>query len=91
MACLLQGVAGVLQEFLPIYPAGTGGAHKDFVKDCLYGLLHGPIHPKYIPYGCSLAILQAAPSWSHCIAEENQGLSQQGEVWRYHPGSGSYP
>ena len=35
--------------------------------------------------------MQAAPSWWHCPAERNQGLSEHGEVWRYRLGSGSYP
>ena len=42
-------------------------------------------------WGCSLAILPAAQSWGHCLAEGNIGLPEQGEVWRYHLGSGSYP
>ena len=28
MACLIQGAAGILQEFLPIYPAGLGRATR---------------------------------------------------------------
>ena len=49
-----------------------------------------PIHPKYVLWGCSLVILQAAPSWGWCLAEGNQGLSQHSEVWRHRIGSGSY-
>ena len=55
-----------------------------------YWWLHSPIHPKYIPWGCSLTILQAALSWWHCLAEGNQGLPEHGEVWRYRLGRGSY-
>ena len=29
MACLLQGVAGVVWGFLPIYPTGLGGVRQD--------------------------------------------------------------
>ena len=49
------------------------------------------IHPKYFLWGCSLVIFQAALfrwCWS---AEENQGIPEHGEVWRYRIGSGSYP
>ena len=91
MACLLQGVAGILQEFLPIYPAGLGGAHQDSGAACPYWWLHGPINPKYGLWGCSLAILQAVTFWQHCPAVGNQGLLEHGEVWRYCLGSGCYP
>ena len=90
-ACLLQGVAGVLQGFLPIYPAGLGGAHHNSGAGCPSGWLHGTIHPKYVLWGYILAILQAAPSWSRYPAEGNQGLPKHGEVWRYCLGSSSYP
>ena len=61
-----------------------------FWGGCPYWWLHGPIHPKYALWGCSLAILHAAPSCWNCEAEGNQGLPQHGEVWCYHLGSGSY-
>ena len=91
MACLLQGVGGVLQGFLSIYPAGLGGAHQDSGVGCPYWWWHGPIHPKYVLCGCSLATLQAAPSWRRCPVQGNQGLPEHSEVWRYCLGSGSYP
>ena len=90
MACLLQGIAGVLQGFLPIHPSGLCAAHQHSGTGCPYWWLHGPIHPKYVLWGCSLAILQAAPSWWRCSAEWNQGLSEHGGV-AYHLGSGNYP
>ena len=31
---------------------------------------HGPIHPKHVLWVCSLAILQAAPSWWRCLLNE---------------------
>ena len=91
MACLLQGVASVLEGFLPIYSAQLGGTHQDsgavvHTGDCT---TH-PIHPKYVLWGCSLVILQAAPSWGRCLAEGNQGLPEHSEVWCYRLGSGSY-
>ena len=54
-------------------------------------LVHGPIHPKCDLWGCSLAILQAALSWWCCPAEGNQGLPEQGKVWRYCLDIGSCP
>ena len=42
---------------LPIYPAGLDEAHHDSWAVCSYCWLHGPIHPKYVLWGCSLAIL----------------------------------
>ena len=89
MVCLLQVIARVLLGFLPIYPIGHGGAHQDSGAGCPYWWLHGPIHPKYVLWGCSLAILQAAPSWWRCPAEGNQGQPEQGEEWCYR--LGSYP
>ena len=91
MACLLQGVAGVLQGFLPIHLPGLGGAHQDSGEGCTYWWLHGPIHPKYFVWGCSLAILQAAPAWWRCPAEGNQGLPKHDDVWRYRLGNGNCP
>ena len=91
MAWLLHGVAGVLQIFLPIYLAGLGGGHHESGADCPYWWLHGLIHPKYVRWGCILAIMQAAPSWWHCPADENQGLSEQSEMWHHSLGSGDYP
>ena len=60
-------------------------------RTCQYWWLHDPIHSKYVLWGCSLAILQAAPSWWHCLAEGNQGLPERGEVLCYRFGSGSHP
>ena len=43
---------------------------------------------------CSMglqAILQTALSWWHCPVEENQGLTEHGEVWHCRFGSGNYP
>ena len=91
MAWLLQCIAGILQGFLPIYPVGLGVAQQDCGAGCPCWWLHSPIHPKYVLWGCSLAILQAAPSYWHCFAEGNQGLPEHGEVWRYHLWSSSYP
>ena len=81
---------GVLQIFLPIFPAGLGGAHHESGVGCPYWWLHGPIHPKYILWGCSLAILQAAPSWWRYPAEVNQWLPGHSEVWCYRLDSGSF-
>ena len=91
VACLLQGVADVLQGFLPIYPAGFGEANQDSGAGYPYWWLHGPINPKYILWGCSPVILQAAQSWWCCSTEGNQGLPEYGEVCCYRLGSGSYP
>ena len=91
MTCLLQGIGGILQGFQLIYPAGLGGAHRDSGAVCPYWWLYAPIHPKYVLWGCSLAILQAAPSWWHCPVEGTQRQPEHGEVWRYHLGSSSYP
>ena len=91
MACLLQGVAGILQGFLPIYPEGLGRAHQDSGAGCPYWWLHCPIHPKYILWGCSVGILQAAPSWWHWPVEGNQGLPEHGEGLHYRLGIGSHP
>ena len=91
MACLPQNASGVLQGFLPIYPAGLRAAHQHSRTDCPYRGLYGPIYPKNVIWDCSLAILLAAPAWWHCPAEENQGLLELGEMPRYHLGSGSYP
>ena len=91
VACLLQGIAAALQGFLPIYPAGFGGAHQDAGAVCLYWCLHGPINSKYNWWGWSLTILQAAPPRWRCPAERNQGLPEHGEAWRFRFGSGSYP
>ena len=55
----------------------------DSGADCPYWWFHDQ--------GCSLAILQAAPSWWRCPAEGNQGLSEHGKVLRYHLGNGSNP
>ena len=52
--------------------------------------LHSTIHPKYILWGCSLAILQSAPFGWRFPAEANQGRSEHGEVWHYRLGRGSY-
>ena len=91
VACLLQGVADGLREFLPIYLAGLGRDHQDSGAGCPYWWLHGPIHPKYVIWVCSLAILRAAPSFWRCPAEGNQGLPEHSEVWRCRLGSDSYP
>ena len=40
---------------------------------------------------CSLVILQAAPSWWRCHADEKQGLPEHGEVWHNRLGSGNAP
>ena len=71
MSCWLQSIAGVLPGFLPIYPAGRVGwmIHKG---DCTAQFV-----PKYVLWGCSLAILQTAPSWWRCPDEGKQGLSEQ--------------
>ena len=82
--------ARLLQGFLPIYLAGLGVAHQDSGAGCPYWWLHGPIHPKYVLWGCTLAILQAAPSRWHCPAEWNKGLPEHGDVWCYRPGSSNY-
>ena len=76
---------------LPIYPAGLGGVHQESGAGCPYWWLHGLIHPKYALWGCSLAILQAAPSRWRCPDEGNQGLPEQCAVCRYRRGSCSYP
>ena len=89
--CLLQGVADVLQGFLPIYPAGLGETHQYSSMSCPYWWVHGPIHPKCVLWVCSQAIFRASPPWRRCPAEVNQGLPEHGQVWRYHLGSGSYP
>ena len=52
---------------------------------------HSPIHPKYVLWGWSLMILQAAQSWWCCLAEGNQGLPEHGGVLRYQRGSGNCP
>ena len=83
-------LAGVLQGFLPIYPTGLSGAHQDSGVGCPYWWLQGLIHPKYVLWGCSLVILQTAPSWWRCPAEGYQGLPKHGQVWRYRLGSGNY-
>ena len=89
--CMLATKRSVYSTgFLPIYPAGHGGAHQNSGEGCAYWRLHIPINPKYVLWSCSLAILQAAPSWWRCPVEEIQGLSKYGEVWRYRLGSGSY-
>ena len=59
--------------------------------ECPYWRLQGPIHLKYVPWGCSLAILQTAPSWRRCPAEGNQGQPRHDEGWHYCLGSDSYP
>ena len=53
--------------------------------------LHCIIHPKYVLWGYSLAILQAAPPRWRYPPEGNQGLPDLGGVWRYCLGNGSYP
>ena len=58
--------------------AHTGDCMAQFIPNMLYGC-------------CSVATLQAAPSWWRCPAEGNQGLSKQGGVWHYRLDSGSYP
>ena len=84
-AIIAAGCRGMLD------PAGLGGAHQNSGVGCSYWWLHGPIHPIYVLWGCSLAILQAAPSWWRCPAERNQGQPKVVEVWHYGLGSGSYP
>ena len=36
MACLLQGIAGILHGFLPIYPTGLGEPYQDSGAGCPY-------------------------------------------------------
>ena len=48
VACLIQSIPGVLQEFLSIYPAGLGGTHHDYGAGCPYWWLHIPNHPKCV-------------------------------------------
>ena len=78
------------RDFCPFIQQGIGGAHEDSGPGCQYWWLHGPIYPKYVPWGCSLVILQAVPSVWRCPAEENQELPEHSEVWHYRLGSGSY-
>ena len=47
--------------------------------------------PKYVLWGCSLAILQAAQSCWHCPDEGNQGRPEHDRVCYFRVGSGSYP
>ena len=82
-----RGATGILS----FYPAGLGWAHQDSRAGCPYWWFNGPINPKYVLWGCSLVILQAAPSWWRCPAEGNQALPEQGEVWRCRLGGSSYP
>ena len=90
ITCLLQGVAGVLQRLLFIIPAGLVGANRDSGASCPYWWLHYTIHPRHVLWVCSLTILRAALFWWCCPAEGNQGLPEQGEMWCYRLGSGSY-
>ena len=48
VACLLQGVGGVLRGFLPIYSAGQIGAHQYSGAGSPCWWLNGPVHPEYI-------------------------------------------
>ena len=85
VACLLQGIAGVLQGLLHIYSSGLGGAHQDSGVGCPFWWLHGPIHPNMF-YGVAVfflffagcSILVMLPCWRK--SRTNQGL-----------GSSSYP
>ena len=68
-----------------IFAHSSGGldSHKYTGVGYQYCWWHGPIHPKYVLWVCSLGILQAAPSWWRCPAEGDQVLPQHGDVWRY--------
>ena len=68
--------------------AWLGGAPQGSWACCPYWWLQSPIH---VLWGYNLAILQAAPSWWRCPADENQGLPKHNEVKCYRLGSGSYP
>ena len=48
VACLIQGVAGVLRGFLPIYSAGQSEAHQYSGAGCPCWRLSGPVHTKYV-------------------------------------------
>ena len=93
MAWLLQGIAGILKGFCPFIQQGWAELTKILgrvvhIGDCRAQFIQTTM---YVLWGCSLAILQAAPSWWGSPADGNQGLSEHCEVWYYCLGSGSYP
>ena len=79
MACLLQGVAGILQGFLPIYPAGLGKLTKrpNSSQICSMGLQSGDLVGR--------SILVTLSCW-----RKSRTTQARWGFWRYHLGSSSY-